>query len=392
MKKEGFTLVELLAVIVILAVILAIAIPSISSMLKNTTRSAFESDAKMLLKQVEYARLNNSSFDPTTINTSTLSNFNLSSNNYDSLGIIVINDEPYIFILGKNKWTGYKACGTSKNIEVVSMNDNITCKVDFPYTGNYQNFKTPMDGTYKIELWGAQGGGIGGGAGGYTSGNIKLNASEMLYVYVGGTTLNGTGGYNGGGNITNNVYGGGGATDVRLSFRNWNDVTSLRSRIMVAAGGGGYNTNTSNAGGYGGGLAGASGLGEGPGIGATQTLAGGPSNTIGRGAGDFGIGGNGSWCNEPIGGGGAGYYGGSSGSGIGDNGSGGGGSSFISGCAGCDAIDASGVHTGQSNHFSGKVFTNMQMIDGNSSMPNPSGGTEIGNSGSGYARITYIGN
>ena len=40
-SKYGFTLVELLAVIVILAVILAIAVPGISIMIDNSKKSSF---------------------------------------------------------------------------------------------------------------------------------------------------------------------------------------------------------------------------------------------------------------------------------------------------------------------------------------------------------------
>jgi hypothetical protein len=105
----------------------------------------------------------------------------------------------------------------------------------------------------------------------------------------------------------------------------------------------------------------------------------------------FYTGGTAAYCG---GGGGGGYYGGGgaaysnhSGSACG---SGGGGSSFISGYAGCNAIDVSGNHTGQPNHFSGYVFANGQMITGNNSMPIPSGGTETGHSGNGYARIIFI--
>ena len=56
-SKKGFTLVELLAVIVILAIILAIAIPSISGVIENSKRNAFESDAKMLITGLEYQQL-----------------------------------------------------------------------------------------------------------------------------------------------------------------------------------------------------------------------------------------------------------------------------------------------------------------------------------------------
>ena len=72
---------------------------------------------------------------------------------------------------------------------------------------------------------------------------------------------------------------------------------------------------------------------------------------------------------------------------------GGGGSSFISGHEGCDAITETSTadaitHTGEPNHYSGKVFTNTQMIAGNATQTKPGGGTETGHSGNGYARIT----
>ncbi len=56
-KKNGFTLVELLAVIVILAIILAIAIPAITGLVANTRESAFESNVKMLIKGIDYKLL-----------------------------------------------------------------------------------------------------------------------------------------------------------------------------------------------------------------------------------------------------------------------------------------------------------------------------------------------
>ena len=51
--KKGFTLVELLAVIVILAIILVIAVPQIMTTIKDATKASFESSAKMVASQVE---------------------------------------------------------------------------------------------------------------------------------------------------------------------------------------------------------------------------------------------------------------------------------------------------------------------------------------------------
>ena len=52
-KKNGFTLVELLAVIVILAIILIIAMPKISEVIKKTRLSSLEATAKMIINSAE---------------------------------------------------------------------------------------------------------------------------------------------------------------------------------------------------------------------------------------------------------------------------------------------------------------------------------------------------
>ena len=52
-KKNGFTLVELLAVIVILAVILVIAMPKISEVIKKTRLSSLEATTKMIINSAE---------------------------------------------------------------------------------------------------------------------------------------------------------------------------------------------------------------------------------------------------------------------------------------------------------------------------------------------------
>ena len=94
---------------------------------------------------------------------------------------------------------------------------------------------------------------------------------------------------------------------------------------------------------------------------------------------------------------GNGYYSGGVGNhGDGTVGVGATGSCFISGHPGCDAIQESStenaiVHTGQPIHYSGLVFTDTEMIDGQSRMPSPFGGTdEIGHSGDGACIVTQL--
>ena len=290
-------------------------------------------------------------------------------------------------------------------------------KFDFDYTGTEQIFNVPETGTYKIETWGAQGGSYNdeyhGGYGGYSSGIIELTQNTLLYVYVGGTNICKEGtlgridfGYNGGGaaggeNWPNrNFCGGGGATDIRIENASWDNFDSLKSRIMVAAGGGGANWYTeyySAIGGAAGGLV--SYIGK---TNANDPTTGSVAPTIypsSQTSGPY----FGKGVNEVTAGGGGGYYGGNSASWTG----GAGGSSFISGHKGCDAIKEEStenniIHTEQSIHYSGLYFTNTLMIDGEGykwtdkkeeqiGMPSHSDNSVImGNSGNGYARITYI--
>ncbi|WP_081618602.1 fimbrillin family protein [Segatella paludivivens] len=314
----------------------------------------------------------------------------------------------------------------ANNVYTYNLSKTIT--TEYGFNGNYQTFTAPYSGVYKIECWGASGGDLNtykGGKGAYTNGNITLNKDQLLYLYIGelgGRTSNPSTPFNSGSCQTDNGIewqwgrAGGGATDIRLVSGTWNDFNSLKSRIMVAGGGGGAdNRNCTEIGsttspyygdgngGYGGALIGGDGTTENhinplnnivggyfTDTGATQTSAGYctaylPYTNSGYGGG-FGF----SNGNAQAGGGG-GYYGGASLLHCGGSG----GSSFISGYLGCNAIDPSStsdkiLHTGSSVHYSKFIFTNSQMIAGNASMPSPSGGTEIGHTGNGHARITFI--
>ena len=50
MKKKGFTLVELLAVIAILAILVIIALPNVMGMFNNAKKSSFETEIKNIIK------------------------------------------------------------------------------------------------------------------------------------------------------------------------------------------------------------------------------------------------------------------------------------------------------------------------------------------------------
>lgn len=54
MNKKGFTLVELLAVISLLALLAGIAVPNVISTINNNKRNTFLQDAKRLVTRAEY--------------------------------------------------------------------------------------------------------------------------------------------------------------------------------------------------------------------------------------------------------------------------------------------------------------------------------------------------
>ncbi|EAX88659.1 WAG22 antigen precursor, putative [Trichomonas vaginalis G3] len=284
-------------------------------------------------------------------------------------------------------------------------------------------------GMYRVERWGASGGFLDnrGAHGSYVSGILPIFTPEIFYLYLGQQgEWSGSSTYNGGGagtiNITNkNNYvsggSGGGSSDLRLTKGHWKDFNSLKSRIIVAAGGAGdayYNQIIQ--GGAGGALKGSDGsihsepnyvAGISLSTGGNQTSGGLRTNTTGQNGG-FGYGGNclnknhGSGGGSGYYGGGSGYYGGGSGGFVGSRvTSGSGGSSYVSGYEGCRAIKKSSTvdsisHEDNSIHYLGIVFYSPLIKDGKTPIPCPDPSssptcTETGHYGHGYARITILG-
>jgi hypothetical protein len=274
----------------------------------------------------------------------------------------------------------------------------------FSYTGSPQNFTSNEGGSYKLEVWGGQGGNascsvvIEGGKGGYSVGVYFLQPKQTIYIYVGGEGESGSqgssgntkyGGWNGGGNALsdggneNANYqsilhgGGGGGTDIRLTLN-----TEYQDRLIVAGGGAGSGGEPSSNSLYrnsakpgdGGGINGTGSFlntydGQRIGGGGGTQTSGGSGGTyfsnIGQ-QGVFGIGGNSTTTidNYYPGGGGGGYDGGCPG---------GGGSGYIGG------------------FFNQTIFNIIPItISGDQEIPNPLNPKEtiIGNSGPGYAQIT----
>ncbi len=67
MKKKGFTLVELLAVIAILAILIIIALPNIMSLFNQSKQNSFETELKNIYKTAEQEWMKDSMFDTRNI-------------------------------------------------------------------------------------------------------------------------------------------------------------------------------------------------------------------------------------------------------------------------------------------------------------------------------------
>lgn len=282
--------------------------------------------------------------------------------------------------------TASNSCGiSSQTCEAVTLGTAGGGSQTFTFTGAEQTFTVPPCVTsITIEAWGAQGGAgfpftttysQAGGKGGYATGTLSVTPGQTLYVNVGeqgvsaNNNYNGSGGpnaggYNGGGTGSSGGGGGGGASHVASSSGILSAQAPGNVYLVAGAGGGGVWTNcnegTDTEGGAGGGTTGAptptAACGNIPGSPGTQSAGGSYGGSFGQG-GDFDPA-----STNDLAGGGGGWYGGGSGS---VNQVGGGGSSYTGGVAGGSTTN------------------------GLSSMPNPSGGTMIGNTGNGVVKITW---
>jgi prepilin-type N-terminal cleavage/methylation domain-containing protein len=123
MKKQGFTLVEILAVIVILGIILAVAVPAITGIVSRAAKDAFERDVKMFFKAISYAKIEDDRFDPTTVvkdnQTDNIeASLKISSENYERVEVMRHGGEIFVLIYGQNRWEGLVACGNFDNIVI----------------------------------------------------------------------------------------------------------------------------------------------------------------------------------------------------------------------------------------------------------------------------------
>lgn len=218
-------------------------------------------------------------------------------------------------------------------------------------------------GYYSFELWGCSSTVNNPPSNGaYVKGYIFLTSTKEFYLHVCHKGEHGMLNYSYGGGGPGQ-FGGGGATDIRLLPGEYDNFTSLKSWIIVAAGAGA--TDSNDLGGPGGTIEGFNSHGN-YGKGGTQ-ISGGQGDSSGK----FGKGGGNPNRIDASGnaGGGSGYFGGGT-STIANDYGGGGGSSFISGYPGCIAIAEDSTENSikfrtsefTSIHYSGLKFEEPLML------------------------------
>ncbi len=330
--------------------------------------------------------------------------------------VIQIGSSKFVKI-GTNRWMAVASAQTCDD------GLNVGASKNFAYTGSVQTCTVCAGRTYRLEVWGAQGGNItsyNGGRGGYSVGQLTPPQEAVLYIYVGGQGL-----------MTSyssyQMGGGGGASDFSIfgtaGDTTWDEQRHFYSRLLVAGGGSGaggwYGYNN---GAYGGGSSGADGaISSNRGVnqyggGASQIAGGGTygSNPTYGAAGTFGkamSSTNYSSMNTTYGGkatagwnggahadgydssgGGGGWYGGGTPPVGNYGGTGGGGSGWVYTQVSYDYWAANSTE-GQSGKWlldSSWQLTSATMYAGNQSFAAPGGGSETGHAGNGYARITRL--
>lgn len=274
-----------------------------------------------------------------------------------------------------------KINGTNINLEEV--NNSGVCIIGLPKkfeTLGNSNFNVPIEGFYKLETWGAEGG-LNGGKGGYATGVIYLTKSSLVSVTVGSTGSEGTSycggeGVNGGGCTYAQAGGGGGASDVRLIGG------GFEHRVIVAGGGGGKGRDSCAAGApanVGNLDQGSCGIQGGAGSMFAPGEAGFKATDFGN-PGEFGLGAAAKTGSYPGGAGGGGWFGGGSGFSAGWSSGGGGGSNFV--------FTATHPNSSLTSRY---FLKNATTFSGVGEFLSPSGVLEVGHSGNGFVKITLVG-
>ena len=294
-SKKGFTIVELMAVVIILVFLSLMSIAIVSKISERSRMRAFVKEANVIARAAVNKYYDDKILDETvrddmyngtangkvcySIPDNLIGKYVVKDQNEKYRGSVELcyasnctyqtkvwltNGKKY-YINGKTSIKDENDIDHSTNIEnfescgydTIGSYRGSPSSAEFDYTGDEQRLTVLKNGYYKLEVWGAQGGSQApnlGGFGAYSYGEYELKKGDVLYINVGGQgnsncSGNCSGGYNGGGSSTNGWASGGGATSITLESGTINTAPEFNSKnhiLIVASGGGGVHSTSQN--------------------------------------------------------------------------------------------------------------------------------------------------
>ena len=154
MKKRGFTLVELLAVIGILAVILILAVPKVNNYILSSKKETFINNALNVARQLEYDNMDFITFDRAYLKDFDLKKVNRNDIDVENSLVYVEDNEIYIDLVGIGSYEGFYAChvgSDSKNVVV----QNTACGTSTDGL-IYIDFEVDLDGGKTTQHYNSQ--------------------------------------------------------------------------------------------------------------------------------------------------------------------------------------------------------------------------------------------
>ena len=145
-NKKGFTLVELLAVIVILAIILVISVPKITSVIDSARSGSLESTAKMVAAGAETWYQTQSVLGEVTSTPSCSDVAKINDSDYENCEIEFVDGRAYVTIIGIGKFDGMSICEGTKSSSTVTENCGVIAR---EYIEDLYNISANDNGLYK---------------------------------------------------------------------------------------------------------------------------------------------------------------------------------------------------------------------------------------------------
>lgn len=116
--KKGFTLVELLAIIALLAVVMAMIVPTIIGVVESAKKDAVKSDVRSIIKEINSELVSGTVYDLEDLNIEDLQTvFHIDTRNYSLVETEMTADGLSYHFIGANEWQGFAVRGIEDNLE-----------------------------------------------------------------------------------------------------------------------------------------------------------------------------------------------------------------------------------------------------------------------------------